>query len=195
MIDNYDSFVHNLARYFELAGEKCRIVRNDEITVEDIKALQPQALILSPGPCAPKNAGICVEAVKALGKDLPILGVCLGHQAIGEAYSCMTLRGETPVHGKASKIAHNKHGIFKGLPSPMEVGRYHSLIIKPGEKSPLQITARTEDGEIMAVQHPRHPVYGLQFHPESILTKHGQELVQNFVKISKAWHKKEQEVA
>ncbi len=189
VIDNYDSFVHNLARYFELAGVDTRVVRNDEITIEGIKALKPEALILSPGPCAPNSAGICIKAVKELGAKLPVLGVCLGHQAIGEAYGAKTTRADPPVHGKASTIAHDGSGLFNGLPSPMDVGRYHSLHIELPEDSPLQITARTKDGEIMAIRHTLHPVYGVQFHPESVLTSHGQELVNNFVQIVSALHK------
>ena len=189
VIDNYDSFVHNLARYFELAGVKTRVVRNDEIDIKEIKKLKPEALILSPGPCTPQDAGICIKAVKTFGEKLPILGVCLGHQAIGEAYNAATLRADTPIHGKASTIRHNAQGIFKNLPSPMEVGRYHSLIIKPSKKCPLITTAETKDGEIMAIAHPTHPVYGLQFHPESVLTENGQDLVNNFVDIAQSWHK------
>ena len=189
VIDNYDSFVHNLARYFEIAGVETRVVRNDAITVQDIKTIQPEALILSPGPCTPKEAGICVDTVKTLGTEIPILGVCLGHQAIGEAYGAMTLRANRPVHGKASTITHEGSGIFKALPSPLSVGRYHSLIVKPSKSCPLMTTAQTDNGEIMAMRHPTHPVYGVQFHPESVLTEHGQTLVQNFVDLALGWHR------
>ena len=195
VIDNYDSFVHNLARYFELAGVETRVMRNDEITIKEIKALSPEALILSPGPCKPESAGICIEAVKKLGKTLPILGVCLGHQAIGEAYGAKTTRAEPPVHGKASLITHDKNGLFDALPSPMAVGRYHSLHVELPKKSALQITAKTDDGEIMAIAHNTHPVYGVQFHPESVLTSHGQEIVDNFVQIVKNLHKNKESAA
>ncbi len=195
VIDNYDSFVHNLARYFELAGVKTRVERNDALSIEDIRALDPKALVLSPGPCAPQDAGICVEAVKELGPELPILGVCLGHQAIGEAYGAETLRAEKPIHGKATEITHNGKGLFKTLPSPMQVGRYHSLITKPPKAYRLETTAQTPDGEIMAMQHPSHPVYGVQFHPESVLTEHGQKLVQNFVDLTRQHHKLNKSVA
>ncbi|MCB9983411.1 MAG: aminodeoxychorismate/anthranilate synthase component II [Rhodospirillales bacterium] len=195
VIDNYDSFVHNLARYFEMTGVSTQIVRNDAITIDEIKDLKPEALILSPGPCTPKEAGICVEAVKTLGPKLPILGVCLGHQAIGEAYGAMTLRANTPTHGKATAITHNQQGLFASLPSPMNVGRYHSLIVKPSKSCPLLTTAQTNGGEIMALAHPTHPVYGLQFHPESVLTEHGQHLVQNFVDLAESWHKLNQTAA
>ncbi len=189
VIDNYDSFVHNLARYFELTGVKTRVERNDALTVQDIRDLKPKALILSPGPCTPKEAGICIEAVKKLGHELPTLGVCLGHQAIGEAYGAKTLRADKPVHGKSAEITHDGKGLFKALPSPMQVGRYHSLITQPPEACRLETTAQTDQGEIMAMHHPVHPVYGVQFHPESILTEHGQKLVKNFVDIARQWHK------
>ena len=188
VIDNYDSFVHNLARYFEIAGVETRVVRNDAITLDEIESLAPEALVLSPGPCTPKEAGICVDAVKKFGQTLPILGVCLGHQAIGEAYGAMTLRADTPVHGKASVITHDGTDVFKTLPSPMEVGRYHSLIVQPSKTCKLMTTAQTDDGEIMALKHPSHPVYGVQFHPESVLTENGQALVQNFVDLAQEWH-------
>jgi para-aminobenzoate synthetase component 2 len=193
VIDNYDSFTHNLARYFENAGEASKIVRNDEITLEDITALKPRAIIISPGPCTPQDAGICIDAIKKFGAHIPILGICLGHQAIGEAYGATTSRAAAPIHGKASTITHNAKALFKGLPSPMEVGRYHSLIVTPPENAksyPLKTTAKTEDGEIMAMQHTKHPVYGLQFHPESILTTHGEALVENFTAIVQTWHSK-----
>ena len=195
VIDNYDSFVHNLARYFEIAGVETHVMRNDALSLDEIESMAPDALILSPGPCTPKEAGICVDAVKKFGETLPILGVCLGHQAIGEAYGAMTLRADKPVHGKASIIKHDGKDVFKGLPSPMEVGRYHSLIVDPSKKCPLMTTAQTDDGEIMALKHPTHPVYGVQFHPESVLTQHGQALVQNFVDIARAYHKLDQSAA
>lgn len=195
VIDNYDSFVHNLARYFELAGVKTRVERNDALSIGDIRKMAPEAIILSPGPCTPKEAGICIEAVKEFGPTIPILGVCLGHQAIGEAYGCVTLRADTPIHGKATQIKHDGKGIFKTLPTPLKVGRYHSLIVKPSKSKKFITTAQTDDGEIMALKHPSHPVYGVQFHPESILTEHGQDIVNNFVDLAREFHTVKQAVA
>ncbi len=187
VIDNYDSFVHNLARYVEIAGGDTEIVRNDAITIEDIRKMNPSGIVLSPGPCTPKEAGICVDLVKTLGAKLPILGVCLGHQAIGEAYGAATTRTQ-PMHGKASLITHDGSGIFKGLSSPITVGRYHSLHIDLPSDNALIITAQAGE-EIMGVRHLLHPIYGVQFHPESVLTQHGQTMIDNFVKIAETWHK------
>ncbi|MGB0719558.1 MAG: anthranilate synthase component II [Bdellovibrionales bacterium] len=187
IIDNYDSFVHNLARYVALAGGETHIIRNDAITLQGIAALKPQAIILSPGPCAPKDAGVCIDTVKIFGETVPILGVCLGHQVIGEAYGGQTIK-TAPVHGQSNTITHTAEGVFSGIPSPLEVGRYHSLITQLSTDTPLHITAQTNDGIIMAVQHKTHPVYGVQFHPESVLTEHGQAIVDNFVKIANNWN-------
>ena len=191
VIDNYDSFVHNLARYIALAGAEYEVMRNDAITIDDIKERAPEGIILSPGPCTPSEAGICIETVKQLGSTIPILGVCLGHQAIGEAYSGETLQSDNPVHGKASPITHNGSGLFKDIESPMKVGRYHSLITKLDTASRLEVTATLDDDTIMAMQHKTHPVYGVQFHPESILTQDGLQIVQNFVQIARDWNKQE----
>jgi para-aminobenzoate synthetase component 2 len=188
VIDNYDSFVHNLARYFEIAGVQTLVLRNDKVSIKEITDLKPEALIISPGPCSPKEAGISTEAVCKLGTSIPILGVCLGHQCIGEAYGGTTQRAAEPVHGKSSLIKHVARGIFEGIPSPLQVGRYHSLIVKPGKQSPLRVTARTDEGEIMAMAHMSYPVCGLQFHPESILTQHGQAMIQNFVNMAQHWN-------
>jgi para-aminobenzoate synthetase component II len=188
IIDNYDSFVYNLADYVERLGSKTDVRRNDKITLDDIKALDPLAVIISPGPCAPQQAGISIDLIRGLGAQLPILGVCLGHQAIGEAYGGQTHRAALPVHGKASYIEHDGSGLFHNLPSPMAVGRYHSLIVDLPEASPLVVTAATEAGEIMAMQHREHPVYGVQFHPESVLTPHGLDLMKNFIFLAKDWH-------
>lgn len=188
VIDNYDSFVHNLARYFELAGAQTLIVRNDALSVEDIRSMAPEGLVLSPGPCSPKEAGICVEAVRVLGPEIPVLGVCLGHQCIGEAYGAMTRRAAAPMHGKASTISHDSAGVFAGLPSPFRAGRYHSLVVGLTPGCPLEAAAKAEnDGEIMGLRHPLHPVHGVQFHPESILTEHGREIIGNFVAIAARW--------
>ncbi len=189
VIDNYDSFVHNLARYVERAGGKCKVVRNDALSVQEIKTLSPTAIILSPGPKTPKDAGICVELVKQLGSSTPILGICLGHQAIGEAYEARTIKAQTPVHGKASAITHEKTGLFKNIPSPMQGARYHSLITALADESPLIISAKADNGEIMAMHHNKHPVYGLQFHPESVLTENGQALIENFKDIALGFNK------
>lgn len=198
IIDNYDSFVHNLARYVALAGEqddmKYEVVRNDAITIQEIKTLAPEAIILSPGPRAPADAGICIEAIKTLGPSTPMLGVCLGHQAIGEAYGGKTIT-TPPMHGKTSQITHDCSALFAKTPSPMTVGRYHSLATELPEDSPLKTTAQTQDGIIMAMQHETHPVYGVQFHPESILTEHGQDIIDNFHKLTKRWNFIKQEAA
>jgi len=194
VIDNYDSFVHNLARYVELAGHDTRVIRNDAMSVAEIKALNPTAIILSPGPCTPKEAGICIELVQTLGPQIPVLGVCLGHQVIGEAYDGETLRA-APCHGRASMIAHNGTGIFHDIQSPFEGGRYHSLVSAMAQESALEITARTDDGTIMAMAHKTHPVYGVQFHPESILTQNGLALIRNFVRIAEQSRPQTQERA
>ncbi len=194
VIDNYDSFVYNLARYFALCGVSYEVVRNDAITLKDIAKMRPEALVLSPGPCTPKEAGICVETVREFGSYIPILGVCLGHQCIGEAYGAKTSRADVPVHGKSSIVFHDSSLLFKGLPSPMQVGRYHSLIVEDIEATPLIATA-THCSEIMALRHKEHPVYGVQFHPESVLTEHGQMLIRNFTDIAMHWHQRQREAA
>lgn len=189
IIDNYDSFVHNLARYISLSGCAFTIVRNDEMSVQEIEDMAPDALVISPGPCAPVHAGICVEAIRSLGHTLPILGVCLGHQCIGEAYGAPTIRAPEPVHGQSTQITHRNSGLFSGLPSPMEVGRYHSLAVEWRDDLPLIPDAETKDGQVMALHHEQYPVYGVQFHPESILTRYGMEIVKNFKTIVETWHK------
>ena len=181
LIDNYDSFVYNLARYAVELGHKTRVVRNDAITVDEILALEPEGVILSPGPCDPERAGVCIEVVKKLGARLPILGVCLGHQVIGHVYGAEIIRGE-PVHGRVGTIHHDGRGIFEGVPTPFEAARYHSLIVNP-ETVPdqLEVAARLADGTIMALRHRQLRVMGVQFHPESILTQHGHDLMANFL--------------
>lgn len=187
VIDNYDSFVHNLARYLTLAGASdVRVIRNDKITIEEIRKLNPNGIVLSPGPCTPNEAGICIEAVKEFGERTPILGVCLGHQAIAEAYGGKTLRSTNPTHGKDCEITHEGNDIFKAIPSPFRGGRYHSLVIELSYDSPLEITARAQDGTIMAIRHKTFPVYGVQFHPESVLTEHGMNIIKNFVALTKS---------
>lgn len=184
VIDNYDSFVHNLARYFEREGQDVRVIRNDAITVEAVRALDPMAIVLSPGPCSPNEAGICLDIVRELGPDYPILGVCLGHQAIGQMYGGLVLRAPRPVHGKASVITHGGAGLFAGVKSPLNVARYHSLIADITAAQNLDVLAATGEGEVMAVAHKIHPVYGVQFHPESILTEQGDIIVRNFIQIA-----------
>lgn len=189
IIDNYDSFVYNLARYVAKSGMDYRVVRNDKITLSEIKDYKPEAIIISPGPCTPQKAGISIDVIKEFGAHTPILGVCLGHQAIGEAYGGQTIRAEKPVHGKSSDITHEQDGIFKGLNSPLKTGRYHSLISDLAHAADLKITAYSESGEIMAVEHDKFPVYGVQFHPESVLTPHGQEMIENFLTLAQDWNK------
>ncbi len=184
IIDNYDSFVHNLARYIRELGYAELIKRNDAITIAEIETLNPSHIILSPGPCKPNDAGITVSVIRHFAKTIPILGVCLGHQAIGEAFGGEICRAIYPTHGKASLIKHNNTGIFNNLPSPLKVGLYHSLAIDKNHlPKELSITATTEDGEIMAIQHQIHPTIGVQFHPESILTDYGYQLLNNFCTI------------
>ena len=182
LIDNYDSFVYNLARYVRELGQDPLVRRHDALTVEDILQLSPSHIIISPGPCSPSEAGISTEVVRRLGSRIPILGVCLGHQCIGAAYGGEIVRAGLPMHGKTSPIHHSGQGLFAGLPSPFIATRYHSLVIAPASVPPsLAVTATSEDGEIMAVQHLEHPVHGVQFHPESVLTEHGYRLLDHFL--------------
>lgn len=182
LIDNYDSFVYNLARYLSELGFETVVKRNDDISMSGIERLKPSHIIVSPGPCAPDQAGISMDVIKTFGKSTPILGVCLGHQAIGQVYGGVVGRAKHPMHGKASPIKHDEKNIFRGLGNPLMVARYHSLIVSE-ENFPeeLEVTARCENGEIMAVQHREHPVYGVQFHPESVLTQGGYKLLENFL--------------
>ena len=182
LIDNYDSFVYNLARYVRELGEVPLVRRHDAVTVDEIAALAPSHIIISPGPCTPNEAGISTEVVRQLGGRIPVLGVCLGHQCIGAAYGGEIVRAGRPMHGKPSRIHHQGHGLFAGLPSPFTATRYHSLVIAPASVPPdLRVTATSEDGEIMAVQHARNPVYGVQFHPESVLSEQGYRLLDHFL--------------
>ena len=182
LIDNYDSFVYNLARYVRELGETPLVRRHDAITVAEVMILGPSHIIISPGPCSPREAGISTDLVRQIGSQIPILGVCLGHQCIGAAYGGEIVRAGMPMHGKISRIHHREEGIFSGLPTPFIATRYHSLVIAPASLPPaLRVTATSEDGEIMAVQHVTHPVYGVQFHPESVLTEHGYRLLDHFL--------------
>jgi anthranilate synthase component 2 len=182
MIDNYDSFTYNLVQYFGELGEDVRVFRNDEITVQDIAALAPDRIVVSPGPCSPAEAGISVDVIRELGGRVPVLGVCLGHQAIGAAFGGRIVHAKTLMHGKTSPVHHRGEGVFRGLPEPLVATRYHSLAIER-ESLPavLAVTAETDDGEIMGVRHRELPVEGVQFHPESILTEHGHALLRNFL--------------
>jgi anthranilate synthase component 2 len=182
LIDNYDSFVYNLARYVRELGDQPLVRRHDAVDIDEILSLSPSHIIISPGPCSPKEAGISTEVVRRLGSRIPVLGVCLGHQCIGAAYGGEIARASLPMHGKISRIHHSGQGIFAGLPSPFAATRYHSLVIAPASVPPsLTVTATSEDGEIMAVQHTQYPVYGVQFHPESVLTEHGYRLLDHFL--------------
>jgi anthranilate synthase component 2 len=182
MIDNYDSFTYNIVQYFGELGEDVRTVRNDEITLQQIADLNPDRICISPGPKSPKDAGVSVEVLKQFKGKLPILGVCLGHQAIGEAFGGNIIRAKQVMHGKTSKIAHTGVGVFKGLPSPFTVIRYHSLAIERASlPSCLEVTAWTDDGEIMGVRHKEFDIEGVQFHPESILSEHGHAMLKNFL--------------
>jgi para-aminobenzoate synthetase component II len=181
IVDNYDSFVFNVSRYFEEAGAKPEVRRNDAITADDVTALGAKALVFSPGPKAPKDAGASLDLIRAFSGKLPILGICLGHQCIGEVFGGRTAHARTPMHGRASRIEHEGGGLFGKLPRPFEAARYHSLIVELEEDSPLEVTARSDDGEIMAFQHCEHPTFGVQFHPESILTPHGHDIIRAFL--------------
>ena len=182
MIDNYDSFTYNLVQYFAELGADVLVYRNDEITVEQIEKLNPQHLVVSPGPCTPNEAGISVAAIKHFAGKVPLLGVCLGHQSIGQAFGGRIIHAKTLMHGKTSQIRHNGNSVFTGLPSPFTATRYHSLVIER-ETLPdcLEVTAWTDDGEIMGVRHKILPVHGVQFHPESILTEYGHDMLRNFL--------------
>lgn len=185
LIDNYDSFVYNLARYFQRLGQQTQVVRNDAIDVAGIRRLRPHAVVLSPGPCTPSEAGCSLDVAGQLSGEVPLLGVCLGHQAIGAACGARVARARQPVHGRSSLIVHEGRSIFAGLPSPLRVGRYHSLVVYEDGLAPqLDVTARSYDGEVMAVQHRRHPTVGIQFHPESILTEGGYDMLANFLKLA-----------
>jgi anthranilate synthase component II len=184
VIDNYDSFTYNLVQYLGELGAEVEVRRNDAVTVDDVGRMAPAGIVLSPGPCAPAQAGVTVDVIRAWGSRIPTLGVCLGHQAIGEAYGGQVVRASRAVHGKSSRVTHDGRELFAGLPNPLEVGRYHSLIVERRSLPPtLRVTATAEDdpNEIHALQHTEHPVWGVQFHPESVLTPHGKRILKNFL--------------
>jgi anthranilate synthase/aminodeoxychorismate synthase-like glutamine amidotransferase len=184
LIDNYDSFTYNLAQYLGELGAEVRVVRNDRVTIDEIRAIRPSQIVISPGPCTPNEAGISLAVIHELKGQIPILGVCLGHQAIGQAFGGKVVRAHKVMHGKVSKIAHDGRGLFEGIASPMEATRYHSLVVERASfPSVLRETASC-DGEVMALEHRELPVWGVQFHPESILTREGKTLLSNFLRLT-----------
>jgi anthranilate synthase/aminodeoxychorismate synthase-like glutamine amidotransferase len=182
VIDNYDSFTYNLVQYLREMGQDVEVHRNDRIGVEETRAMRPDRIVLSPGPCTPAEAGVCCDVIRAMGDSTPLLGVCLGHQCIGAAYGGRVVRAGRLMHGKTSPILHDGRGVFAGLPSPFEATRYHSLLVERATlPACLEISAETAEGEIMGLRHRSHPVEGVQFHPESVLTRAGKALLRNFV--------------
>ncbi len=186
LIDNYDSFVYNLARYFEELGRAVKVVRNDAISLEEIESLKPEAIIISPGPCTPNEAGQSLKVIEHFSGRVPILGVCLGHQAIGQVFGAKVIRASKPMHGKTSNIDHDSKGLFTQLPTPLTVTRYHSLVVEldTSISTPLKIQSVSSDGDIMALYHQELPVFGVQFHPEAVLTQGGHKLIENFLQIT-----------
>ena len=187
LIDNYDSFTFNLVHFLGDLGAVCDVRRNDTLSVAAALALAPEAVVISPGPCTPNDAGICVELIRAAPADLPILGVCLGHQAIGQAFGATVVRAPVPMHGKVSQISHDGRGVFAGLPNPFAATRYHSLMVAQQTLPPvLAATAQSEDGVLMGIRHRERPVFGVQFHPESIASQGGHEILGNFLAIARS---------
>jgi len=187
VIDNFDSFTYNLVQHLGELGQQVRVVRNNEVSVDEVERMRPEGIIISPGPCTPNEAGISLAVVKDLAGKIPILGVCLGHQAIGQAFGGKVIRAKEVVHGKTSRVFHDDKGFFAGLPNPFEATRYHSLVVERSSLPDcLEVTAKTWDEEIMGVRHKSLPVEGVQFHPESFLTKVGKDLLRNFLRLAKA---------
>jgi anthranilate synthase/aminodeoxychorismate synthase-like glutamine amidotransferase len=185
VIDNYDSFTYNLVQYLGELGAEIRVHRNDEVDVDQVAAMRPARIVVSPGPGRPEDAGVTIDLIRRFGASIPILGVCLGHQAIGVVYGGTVCRAKTPMHGKTSTVVHDGKGVFKGVPDPFQAGRYHSLVVS-GDDLPdaLQVVATTrDDGIIMGVRHRSHPIHGVQFHPESVLTDEGRRIVKNFLEL------------
>ena len=190
VIDNYDSFTYNLVHYIGELGAQPAVRRNDKLTVNEALALDPDAIVLSPGPCTPNEAGICLDLIREAGETIPILGVCLGHQAIGQAYGGSVIRAPSLMHGKISEIRHTAKSVFRGINGPFRATRYHSLTIDPASvPEDLEVTAETPDGVIMGVMHRTHPVHGVQFHPESIASEHGHVLLRNFLALAEEWNR------
>ena len=186
LLDNYDSFTYNLLHYLAELGAEVEVVRNDALTVEQIRSRKPQGILISPGPGHPQDAGVCPDVIRELGPEIPIFGVCLGHQAIGMVYGGTVMRAPEPMHGKTSPMLHDGKGMFAGLPSPFTATRYHSLIVERASlPAELEITAQTEDGLIMGLQHRTHPIHGVQFHPESIASERGHDLLRNFLNLTR----------
>jgi anthranilate synthase component 2 len=191
LIDNYDSFTFNLVHYFGELGAEVDVRRNDKVTSDAVVDADPDAIVLSPGPCTPKEAGICLDLIAKAGSTIPILGVCLGHQAIGDAFGGKVVRAPTQVHGKLSEIRHNGSGVFRGINAPFRATRYHSLVVERSSMPrDLTVTAETEDGVVMGLAHTKLPVHGVQFHPESIASEHGHLMLRNFLDIAAAWNDK-----
>ncbi len=189
LIDNYDSFTWNLVHALGALGAEVEVYRNDKISVEEIAKQKPDAIVISPGPCTPKEAGISLDVIKMLGGDTPILGVCLGHQSIGAAYGGDVVRAPSPVHGKLSEVHHQGEGLMRGINGSFEATRYHSLVVKRDTMpADLKVTAETDDGLVMSVSHRKHPVHGVQFHPESILSEQGQVILKNFLDLAAEWN-------
>ncbi len=197
MIDNYDSFTYNIVQYLYELGADVIVKRNDEIKVEEIEKIENlESIVISPGPCTPKEAGISVEVINRYKDKLPILGVCLGHQSIGAAFGAEIVKAKCLMHGKTSEIYHNEKELFEGIPSPFKAVRYHSLVID--EKTlpeDIEITARSDDGEIMAIRHKNYPIWGVQFHPESVLTEYGKKLLENFLKLAEEFNQEKHQVS
>ncbi|GAC1345791.1 MAG: aminodeoxychorismate/anthranilate synthase component II [Acetobacteraceae bacterium] len=186
LIDNYDSFTFNLVHFLGDLGAVCDVRRNDALSVEAAMATNPEAIVLSPGPCTPSDAGICLDLIEAAAGRIPVLGVCLGHQAIGQAFGGTVMRGPVPMHGKVSPVTHTGSDVFEGLPTPFQATRYHSLVVEPATlPAALEATAWTEDGCIMGLRHRTLPIFGVQFHPESIASEHGHALLRNFLAIAR----------
>jgi len=184
VIDNYDSFVHNVTRYLRELGAEAEVKRNDTVTPETI-ADNVKGIVISPGPCTPHEAGVSLDTVRQLSGRIPILGICLGHQCIGEAFGGKVARARRPMHGAASAIRPPGKGVLSGIPDGFNAGRYHSLIVELDDDEPLAVTARSDDGEIMGIEHTSHPTFGVQFHPESVLTEHGYDILRNFLKVAR----------
>jgi anthranilate synthase component II len=199
VIDNYDSFTYNLVHFLGELGATLAVYRNDKINVDDVVAMDPEAVVISPGPCTPNEAGICLPLIERVGAEIPVFGVCLGHQAIGQAYGGKVVRAPTLMHGKVSTVHHTGHSVFRGINGDFRATRYHSLTIEP-ESLPevIEVTATSDDGVIMGAMHRSYPVHGVQFHPESIASEHGHRVLQNFLDIASAWnatHRVERSVA